>query len=156
MTDPATERRDARQRALTITRIFEAPRALVYKMWTEPHHMKRWWGPRGYTTLSAQVDMRLGGFWRVHSRKYDGTEVAEQGVFRQIVEAERLVFTHAWEEDDGSLGHETLVTVTFADDGDKTIMVFHQAEFLTIESRDGHLQGWGESFDMLKEYLGNA
>ena len=62
MTDLATDRHDARQRALTITRVFEAPRALVYKMWTEPHHMKRWWGPRGYATLSAQVDMRLGGF----------------------------------------------------------------------------------------------
>ena len=156
MTDPATDRHDARQRALTITRVLEAPRALVYQMWTEPHHMKRWWGPRGFITLSAQVDLRPGGFWRIQSRKFDGIEMAEQGVFRQVVEAERLVFTHAWEEDDGSPGHETLVTVTFAGDGDKTVMTFHQAEFLTIESRDGHLQGWGESFDMLKEYLGDA
>ena len=152
---PVTDR--AHGRALTITRVFDAPRSLVYRMWTEPHHMTRWLGPPGYTTLSAQVDLRVGGSWRTHSRKHDGsTEVAEQGVFRQIVEAERLVFTHAWEEDDGRLGHETLVTLTFVGDGDKTVMTFHQADFLTVETRDGHLQGWGESFDMLKDYLGNA
>ncbi|MEO5757851.1 MAG: SRPBCC domain-containing protein [Mesorhizobium sp.] len=150
---PATDRSKARGLALTITRALDAPRALVYRMWTQPHHMKRWLGPPGYITLSAQVDLRVGGFWRTHSRKHDGTEVAEQGVFRQIVEAERLVFTHAWEEDDGSLGHETLVTLTFVDDGDQTIMTFHQADFLTAGTRDGHLQGWGESFDMLKDYL---
>jgi uncharacterized protein YndB with AHSA1/START domain len=151
-----TDRDDAHGQALTITRVFDAPRALVYQMWTQPHHMKHWWGPPGYTTLSARMDLRKGGFWRTHSRKYDGTEVAEQGVFRQIVEGERLVFTHAWEEADGSLGHETLVTVTFADDGDRTIMTFHQGDFITIESRDGHLEGWGLSFGMLKEYINNG
>ena len=110
-----------------ITRVFDAPRSLVFKIWTQPPHMKHWWGPRGYTTLSCEIDLRPGGAWRVASRHTDGSETAEQGVFREIVEPERLVFTHAWEDEEGKPGHETLVTVTFVEQDGKTRLTFHQA-----------------------------
>ena len=143
-------------RELLITRVFDAPRSLVYKIWTQPLHMKNWWGPRGYTTLSCEVDLRPGGAWRVASRHSDGSETAEQGVFREIVEPERLVFTHAWEDQEGRPGHETLVTVTFVEHDGKTKLTFHQARFTSTKIRDGHVEGWNESFDMLAEYLANV
>ena len=84
-----------KQRELVITRIFEAPRSLVFKAWTEPERIKQWWGPRGFVTLSCELDFRPGGVWRTRSRAPEGTEHAEHGVFRVIVEPERLVFTQA-------------------------------------------------------------
>src|SRR5687768_17135723 len=71
---------------LTISRILVSPPALVFKIWTQPLHMRRWWGPRGYTTLSCEVDLRPGGSWRVESRHVGGSATAEYGVFREIVE----------------------------------------------------------------------
>lgn len=153
---PATDPVDTSDRELMISRIFDAPRELVFKIWTDSAHIKHWWGPRGYTTLSCAMDLRPGGAWRVASRHADGSQIAERGVFHNIVEPERLVFTHAWEGEGGKPGNETLVTVTFADLGDKTGMTFQQAPFTSVEVRDSHFQGWNESFDMLEEHLANA
>jgi uncharacterized protein YndB with AHSA1/START domain len=136
-----------------MTRLFDAPVELVFKVWTDPEHIKRWWGPRGYTTLSCEMDLRPGGAWRIRSRHVDGTEVAERGVFREIVPPRRLVFTQAWDREDGNPGPETIVTATFADLDGKTELTLHQAPFDTPAIRDGHAVGWGESFDMLAEYL---
>ena len=82
----------------------------------------------------------------------DGTEYWSRGVYREISEPELLVFTFAWEEEHG-LGNETLVTVTFAERGEKTEMTFHQALFVSPEDRDGHLGGWSEAFDRFALYL---
>jgi uncharacterized protein YndB with AHSA1/START domain len=138
---------------LWITRVFDAPRALVFAIWTRPEHVKHWWGPRGYITISCEMDLRPGGAWRVRSRHEDGSTIAERGVFREVVEPERLIFTQAWDGDGGAPGHETLVTVTFAEEGSRTRMTFHQATFTSVEERDGHEQGWSEAFDMLAEHL---
>lgn len=138
---------------LTINRVFDAPPAVIFAIMTTPKHMKGWWGPRGYTTLSADVDLRPGGAWRVHSRHDDGTEMAERGMFREVAEAQRLVFTHAWEGEGGKPGRETTVTITFAEQAGKTLMTFHQAYFTSVATRDGHIEGWNESFDMLAEHL---
>ena len=118
---------------LVITRIFDAPRSLVFQVWTDPAHAKHWWGPRGYTTLSCEIDLSPGGAWRVRSRHTDGAETVEQGVFREIVEPERLVFTHYWVRQDGSTSAETLVTVTFVEADGKTTLTFRQTGFDTVE-----------------------
>ena len=153
---PTTDRRETSDRELIVTRIFDAPRDLVFKIWTEPSHIKHWWGPRGYTTLSCEIDLRPGGAWRVESRHTDGSRTAEQGLFREIVEPERLVFTHVWEGEKGKPGAETLVTATFTEHEGKTKLTFHQAVFTSVEIRDGHAEGWNQSFDMLAEYLGSV
>ena len=152
----ATDADRKSSRELSITRVFDAPRALIFEIWTRPEHVKQWWGPRGYTTMSCEMDVRPGGAWRVQSRHADGSTTAERGVFREVVEPERLVFTHAWEDEGGRPGHETLVTVSFAEQDGKTRMTFHQAVFTSVEERDGHEQGWSESFDMLAEHLARA
>jgi uncharacterized protein YndB with AHSA1/START domain len=138
---------------LSITRIFDAPRELVFAVWVQPDHIPHWWGPRGYATLSCAVDLRPSGAWRIASRHEDGHETAETGVIREVDAPARLVLTHAWEDAQGKPGAETVVTVTFAEEGGKTRMTFHQASFTAADTRDGHETGWNESFDMLAEYL---
>ena len=107
------------ERAVVITRVFDAPRSLVFKAWTDPEHLMRWWGPHGFTISSCKMDLRAGGAWRICMRGPDGHEDRQQGVFREIVEPERLVFTYAFENEAGKPGHQTIVTVTFTDLGPK-------------------------------------
>jgi len=146
----ATESAD---RVLTITRTFDAPRELVFKAWTEPERLMRWWGPRGFTMTSCEMDLRPGGAYRFHLRSPEGTEHRTRGVFREIIEPERLVMTRAWVDAEGKPGHETLLTLSFADQGGKTKLTLHQAIFESVTARDLHQGGWSSSLDCLAEYL---
>lgn len=137
-------------RELIITRVFDAPRDLVFQAWTEPEHLMHWWEPKGFTTLSFEMDSRPGGEWRAHMRSPEGEDYVHYGVLREVVRPERLVFTMTWEDDPD---HEMLVTVTFADRGGKTEVILLQAPFKTDESRDSHAEGWNETLDRLVEYL---
>ncbi len=143
------------ERELVITRVFDAPRRLVFKAWTEPERAALWWGPRGFTTVSCDMDVRPGGAWRRGMRSPDGDEYWKRGVYREIVEPERLVFTYVDEDADGRAGHETLVTVTFADHGGKTKLTLHQAGFDEVASRDAHEGGWTSCMERFAEYLAN-
>jgi uncharacterized protein YndB with AHSA1/START domain len=140
-------------RELVIKRVFDAPRELVFKAWTDPEHLKQWSAPEGFTIPVAEGDLRPGGKWRSMMQKPDGTELWLGGVYREIVEPERLVFTHAWDDKNGKPGHETVVTVTLVERDGKTEMTFRQGLFESVESRDGHQGGWTECFDRLEELL---
>ncbi len=136
-------------RELLITRLFDAPRDLVFAAWTDPDHLMAWWGPAEFPANSIKADVRPGGRWRHSLRSAeDGRELHHEGEFREIVPPERLVFTFAWDGEE-----ETLVTVIFADHDGKTLMTFHQAPFDTLANRDGHIEGWDSSFDRLVEHL---
>lgn len=137
---------------LVITRVLDAPPILVYKAWTDPVHMVRWIGPKGFTAPSAKLDVREGGHYRALIRSAEGKEYWFHGTYREVVENKRLVFTFAWEED-GERGEENLVTVTLTPEGDKTRMTFKQAPFPSLEERDGHEGGWSEAFDKLGLYV---
>jgi len=138
---------------LVITRILDAPRELVFKAWTEPDRVIRWWGPRGFTTAHYELDFRPDGAYRVCMRSPEGTEHWQRGVCREVVEPERLVFTFAWEDSEGTPGHETVVTVTLAEFGAKTKLTLHQAVFETVTARDLHQGGWASALEWLAEYL---
>ena len=141
---------------IVVTRIFDAPRERVWRAWTQPAEIARWWGKRGWTTPpdSVTMDVRPGGEFSLLSvSDEDGSEMRLDTTYREIVEPERLVFTHAWEDENGKPGLETLVTVTFAEQGGRTTMHFHQATFENKASRDGHADGWSSSFERLAEYL---
>jgi uncharacterized protein YndB with AHSA1/START domain len=142
-------------RELLITRIFDAPRALVFKAWTEPDRAARWWGPQGFVTVYCNMDVRPGGAFRVCMRSPEGTEHWKQGVYREVVEPERLVFTFAWEDAEGKPGHETVVTVTFSEHGTKTKLTLHQDVFETVMARDAHQSGWTSTLECLADYLAN-
>lgn len=139
---------------LTINRVFDAPRELVFEAWTNPDHLANWWGPTGFTGESCTVKLTEGGRWRFCMRNSEtGVEHWAHGVYHEIKRPERLVFSFAWEEPHGSSGHDTLVTITFDDRDGKTEMTFHQAIFSTVEDRVGHEGGWRETFDDLTTYL---
>ncbi|MDB5393764.1 MAG: polyketide cyclase [Rhodospirillales bacterium] len=141
---------------LTITRVLDAPRELVFKAWTDPNHALHWWGPKEWPAVHLEMDVRLGGAWRMCLRSPDtGGELWQGGVFRQIAPPGRLSFTFAWEEE-GERGLPTLVTVNFADEDGKTRMEFRQTPFQSAVERDGHRYGWNSTFDRLADYLGQA
>jgi uncharacterized protein YndB with AHSA1/START domain len=138
---------------LTITRVFDAPRELVFKAWTDSAYGKEWSAPHGFTVVALEADLRPGGAWRLCMRTPEGQERWVGGVYREIVPPERLVSTHAWQNPDGTPGHETLMTIALAERGDRTEMTFRQTGFESVEDRDGHREGWSESFDRLEEHL---
>lgn len=137
---------------LLITRSFDAPVALVFRMWSEREHMQRWLGPTAFTCSSLELDFRPGGAWRACIVAAAFGERWMGGRFREIEANRRIVFSFAWDNDRGQPGVETLVTVTFEEQDGKTIQRFHQAPFLNVEDRDSHIDGWNESFDKQRAY----
>ncbi|MGH6892425.1 MAG: SRPBCC domain-containing protein [Dongiaceae bacterium] len=140
---------------LIITRVFDAPRSLVFKAWTKPEHLVRWLGPRDFTAPSVKMDFRPGGAYRHCIRSPEGKEYWMRGVYREIVEPERIAFTFSWEEE-GERGRENMITVTFADHNGKTKLTFRQAFFESVEQRDSHHGGWSECLDRLAAYVAGA
>ncbi len=147
---------DPADRTLVVTRLLDAPRELVFRMWTDPEHIARWWGPQGFTTTSLEMDIRPGGAYRAAMRSPEGTLYRRRGVYREIVPPERIAFTFAWEDAAGDLGHETLVTVTFAEHGGKTLLTLQQATFESVERCDDHRRGWTSCLERFAEYLAAA
>jgi uncharacterized protein YndB with AHSA1/START domain len=141
-------------REVIITRIFEAPRELIFKAYTDPVLIPKWWGPRGFSTRVDKMEVGPGGVWRFVQRGQDGKEYAFNGVFREILPPERLIQTFEFE---GMPGHALLQTVTFEDQGGKTKLTI-TALFQSMEDRDGMLktgmkEGAAETLDHLAELL---
>lgn len=145
------------QRELVITRVFDAPRTAVYNAWADPEQMVKWLGPKGFTSKIIKMDARPGGAYRFYMRDPQGGDHWQQGVFREIVEFERIVQTYAWADAAGNpTGPETLLTVTFEDHGAKTRLTLHQAVFESVTARDMHRGGWTSALDRLDEVLAQA
>lgn len=139
---------------LTITRTFDAPRELVYKLFTEPDHIMKWMGPRGFVSGNFTQDARVGGHWRGMLHPINGgRDLWQGGTFLEIVPPARVSYTFAWDDENGKPGVETIVTLDFEAQGDRTKVLFHQTGFTSEGERDGHLGGWSETFDKLGEYL---
>jgi uncharacterized protein YndB with AHSA1/START domain len=145
----AHAKRKDKQIELVIKRTLDAPRALVWRAWTDPEHAKAW-GPKGFTTPVREMEFKPGGVWRAVMISPDGKEYRQHGVVREVVPEKKLAFTFMW---DDHPEEQTLVTVTFADRGDKTEMTFRQSGFKSDGSRDGHRGGWNEAFDALAQVL---
>lgn len=140
-------------RVLVIARVFDAPRDLVFQAFADPARAIKWGGPRDYPMVSMESDWRPGGKWRACLKSTaDGSLLWQGGINREITPPERLSFTFAWDHA-GELGPETLVTITFAEQGSKTLMTFRQEIFDSVGNRDGHRSGWTSAFDRLEEYL---
>ena len=148
-----SEAAETPERVLVLNRVFDAPRALVFKVWTEPEHLARWWGCETTAVTNFTGDFRVGGAFHVSMRLADGSDHRLHGVYREFEPPERLSFTWAWEDEDGNPGHETLVTVTFADENGKTAMTLHQATFESETMRDTHHDGWSVALDRLAGLL---
>jgi uncharacterized protein YndB with AHSA1/START domain len=142
--------READDRTLVITRVFDAPRSLVFEAWTKPEHLVHWWGRRDVTLPVCEVDFRPGGAYRFCMRAPAGRDFWVSGVYREIVEPERLVFTCGLENEEKS--HEALWTVTFAEREGKTTLTVHQVLFDPAQAKEG----LAECLERLAEYLAKA
>jgi len=142
-------------RVLVLTRVFDAPRALVFSAWTEPKHLVRWWGPSDFTLPFCETDFRPGGAYRYRMRAPDGEDHWVWGVYREIVEPERIVFTWNREDAEGKPFNDSVVTVTFEDQQGKTKLTLHQAIFWTTEDRDAHRGGWTQCLERLAAFVEN-
>ena len=129
---------------LRISRVFAAPRSLVFRMWAEKHLMDRWSCPTDFTIVKSGAEFKEGASWHATMRAPDGADMSLTGIYKEIIPDERMVFTHAWLDDTGREGPSTLVTVTFEDDKGRTRMELHQTGFDSAGSRDGHEGGWTE------------
>ncbi len=148
------------ERELVITRIIDAKRELVFRAWTEPERVAQWWGPKGFTNPVCDMDVRPGGALRIVMRAPDGTEYPMTGVFREIVEPERLVFTNVAVDPQGKPLLDGLTTVTFAEHGDKTKLTLRTRATALIAAAaamlEGMEQGWTQSLVRLEEHLAGA
>ncbi len=138
--------------SLTVTRLFDAPRDLVWACFTRHDMLMAWWGPVPHPACVVDMDIRVGGRWRNCLQSPDGSETLWQnGVYTEVTPPSRLVFTFRWEDGEGGDSNE--VTIDFDDLGDKTRLTLTQTPFGTVTSRDGHGFGWNSSFDRLADYL---
>jgi uncharacterized protein YndB with AHSA1/START domain len=145
------------ERELTISRVFDAPRALVFKVWTDPKHLAQWWGPQGFTNPVCEFDARVGGELRIHMRGPDGDVYPMKGVIREFVPPERLVFTSIAVDAVGNHLLEGLTTVLFVEENGKTKLTLHTEMAAVVEMAKAHLQGmemgWTQSIDKLQAYI---
>lgn len=139
---------------LTITRLFDAPRELVFRLWAEPRHLRRWFGPAEAEIVEVQTDFRPGGVWFAQIRSAQGRDFRMQGVYLAIAEPERIVFTHAWDDGQGGTGPQTRIVITLLEAGAGTRLTLHQSPFATTDARDTHAEGWNECLDRLQRAVG--
>ena len=147
-------------RELIIERVFDAPRELVFKAWTDRAHLVHWWGPKGWTLPVCNMDFRPGGTWHYCMRGPEGEESWGKAVYREIVEPERLVYVDVFSDAEGNTADgmpQMLITVEFAEEGGKT-RVTSRTQFATLEDLEsllemGVAQGVTETWDRLAEHL---
>ena len=139
---------------IVFTRVFNAPRRLVFEAWTRPEHLMRWYGCSGSKLTICEIDLRLGGTYRFVLRASDGMEYPSSGVYREIVPPERLVYT---EQFDGDPNKEAIITLALEERDGTTTMTstarYQTAENLNAMIKFGVEKGAGESLDRLAVYL---
>jgi uncharacterized protein YndB with AHSA1/START domain len=138
-------------RSIIATRIFDAPRELVFEAWTDPQHIAQWWGPNGFTNTIHSMDVRPGGEWDFIMHGPDGTDYKNRIIYREVVRPERLVYDHV----SGPLFH---ATVTFEAQGDKTRltvqMLFESAELRNkVAEEFGAVEGLNQTLGRLETHL---
>src|SRR5215217_3701937 len=153
---------------LAVTRVFAAPRELVFRSWTEPERLKRWWGPKGFTTPFCSIDLREGGVLLYCMRSSEGRDFWGRGVFREIVVPERLVLAMSFADAEGNVvlatyyglspdwPLESLMTVTFEELAGATRVAVRDEGVPPGPDADGTRQGWAEMLDGLAAYLAKA
>ena len=147
--DTPTESQASRE--IVVTRVFDAPRDLVFQMWTDPKHIAQWWGPNGFTSTIYEMDVKPGGVWQFVMHGPDGVDYQNKVVYLEIVRPERIVYSHV-------SGPQFQMTVTFADDGGQTRltaqMLFESAALRDkVAGQFGAVEGLKQTIGRLQEYM---
>jgi uncharacterized protein YndB with AHSA1/START domain len=146
------EARLAERPSLTLERFYPVAPEKVWRAWTDPQALKRWFGPGGPQPVAlAELDVRVGGRLRVCFGGADGNEHEVRGVYREVVPHRRLVFTWSWPRTTPE--RESLVSIELRKAGRGTELIFTHAQHFDEAVRDGHRRGWSESFAKLETYL---
>jgi uncharacterized protein YndB with AHSA1/START domain len=143
-------------REVVLTRVLDAPRELVWKLWSELKHLHEWYGPLGFTTTTHEFSFVPNGVWRLIMHGPDGTDYPTLIVFREIDPPSRLVFENGWDRPDSHLDFEMVVTLV--PEGKKTRLSMHMtftdvAAFETAVERYGVLEGGKETLERMAQYL---
>jgi uncharacterized protein YndB with AHSA1/START domain len=157
------------QPELVLSRVFDAPRELVFRAWSEPEHLMRWWGPNGFTTPHCTIDFRIGGAWHLCMRSPEGRDYWCKGVYREIVAPELIVCTDFFVDEAGNsvppthygmpaeVPAEMLLTVTFVEEAaGRTRLTVQQSLPLALARSIGAVDGWSQSLDRLAAALASA
>lgn len=136
--------------SLTIKRRLKAPPENIYGAWTDPAKITHWWGPEQSRTLSAELDVRVGGRFHIVFRTPDGDEHDVSGTYREVIPNRKLVFTWMWRP---MPERQSLVTVTLTPDGEGTLLTLLHEQFFDEPARDRHRSGWTGTLDRLERYL---
>ena len=158
MSTPSPASENTADREIVISRVFHAPRELVWQAMTDPQHVVNWWGPRGFRTTIERMDLRPGGVWQQVMHGPDGTNYPNKSTFREIVKPERIVYTHAGGRENGP-GTSFEATWTFeVVEGNRTRLTLRQV-FASPEDRDfivrefGAIEGGKQTLTRLSEHL---
>ncbi|WP_308639801.1 SRPBCC domain-containing protein [Paenibacillus silvisoli] len=168
MSNNATVSRVENENVLVLERIFEAPRELVFKVFSEAEHLKHWWGPRGWEVPVCKVDFQPGGVWHYCMKCMDknqgdfyGMESWGKGIYQEIVAPEKIVYIDYFSDAEGNVDQNlpsTEVTLEFVDLGNGTTKLVNRAVYVSAEALKtvidmGMLQGVSETWDRLEEHL---
>jgi len=150
---------------LVITRIFDAPRELVWRAWSQPEHFMRWWGPKNFTSPLCKIDFREGGKFLFCMQTREGKRYYDTGVYNKIVRLEKIIYTDCFADETGEKvppsfydmpGDSIIdfkVTITFEEEYGKTKITIRHAGFPAFTMRDDSVIGWNESLDKLADSL---
>jgi len=146
------------ERTVTLTRVFDAPRELVWRAWTDPKHMAQWFGPHGFTSSVPELNVRAGGALRIVMHGPDGNDYPMKGIFSEVRPPERLVFSNIAIDKDGNHLLEGETTVMLEARGDKTKLTLHTYAKGMVpyapQMLAGMEAGWSQSLDKLGEFVG--
>ncbi|QEC67163.1 polyketide cyclase [Panacibacter ginsenosidivorans] len=141
-------------RELLLSRVLNAPVKLVWDVWTDPEHIKNWWGPNGFTNTIHKMEVNEGGEWNLTMHGPDGTDYKNKSVFKEIVKHKKIVYEHI-------SAPKFLATITFAEQGNKTLLTWHML-FNTVEEFEQVVkvfkadQGLKQNIDKLESYLAKS
>ncbi len=145
---------------VAFTRVFAAPRRLVFQVWTDPKHVAQWWGPHGFTNPRCELDARPGGAIHIDMRGPDGRIYPMTGTFDEVVEPERLVFTSSALDEKGNAMFDVVTTVNFTERGGKTTLTMQARVVKSTANAMQYIQGmeagWTQSFERLEAYVAKA
>ncbi|HET6950027.1 MAG TPA: SRPBCC domain-containing protein [Acidimicrobiales bacterium] len=137
---------------LHLERVLPAPRPFVFRMHSDPALFAQWWGPKGFSAPSVELDVRVGGRYRIAMQPPEGDRFFLSGEFREVDPPARLAYTFRWEDPDPD-DRETMVVFSLRDLGGSTELTVDQGPFATVGRRTLHEQGWTETVDRLTELI---
>jgi uncharacterized protein YndB with AHSA1/START domain len=173
MSAAAAKKETSTEKEFVISRLLKAPRELVFACFTDPEHMKQWWGPKGFTVIASKMDLRPGGFYHYGMRAPDGSAMWGKFVYREIEKPSRIVLVNAFSDEKGGITRhpmaptwplQMLSTFLFETEGDSTRLTIKwvplnptDEERVTFEGGFASMnQGWSGTFEQLEAYLARA